>query len=359
LRAGSLVRVLVCAVVGLPCGTARLEAHDLGTTHLDVASRLEHTEITLYGDARALLLRASTPVDAGATPDEMRAALVSAATRLAELVRLTCDGRAVRLAQADVRWESVDRRLAAIRLRAAPLAGECTLAYDGALLPYAMVLHDARGQIAHTEWIAAGGRSTPFRANVVDARAVAETGARYLRLGFTHIVPFGLDHVLFVLGIFFSSSRWRAVLAQVTAFTVAHSVTLALAMLNVVHAAPAFVEPLIAVSIVYVALENLTATELRLSRVAVVFAFGLLHGLGFAGVLAELGLPAGQLAPALIGFNVGVELGQLAVIGAAAATLAALRPVMASPRQRIAVPASVIIGTTGAYWTVLRLGVLG
>ncbi|HXG69776.1 MAG TPA: HupE/UreJ family protein, partial [Gemmatimonadaceae bacterium] len=232
------------------------------------------------------------------------------------------------------------------------------LAYGGAMLPYAMVLHDGQGQVVSTEWIAAGAASLPFSAHETRA-STGKTVVRYLRLGFTHIVPLGLDHVLFVLGIFFSSARWRPVLAQVTAFTIAHSITLALAMTGVVQAPPSFVEPLIAASIVYVAVENLLTDRLRVWRLAVVFAFGLLHGLGFAGVLTSLGLPAGQLAWALAGFNVGVEFGQLAVIVAAAALLLLLRLVIKSPRERIAVPASCAIAIVGAYWTIERLGLLG
>lgn len=139
----------------------------------------------------------------------------------------------------------------------------------------------------------------------------------YIPVGFDHIVPLGLDHILFVLGLFLLAARVRPLLWQVTAFTAAHTVTLALGALGIVTIPGNIVEPIIAASIVYVAVENLFTDGLNPWRPAVVFVFGLLHGLGFASVLAEFGLPSDQFIPALLGFNVGVELGQLLVIAIA------------------------------------------
>src|SRR5207302_5737701 len=143
------------------------------------------------------------------------------------------------------------------------------------------------------------------------------TAWRYLTLGFTHIMPNGLDHMLFVLGIYLLSGRLRSVLLQVSAFTVAHSITLGLSMYGLVNVSPRIVEPMIAISIAYVAIENIFLSELKSRRVALVFAFGLLHGMGFAGALKELGLPRSEFVTVLLTFNVGVESGQLAVIAAA------------------------------------------
>ena len=169
-----------------------------------------------------------------------------------------------------------------------------------------------------TEWLEGGQTSAPF-ALTSPAPPVDRLGTawRYLALGFTHIVPNGLDHMLFVLGIYLLSRRARSVLWQVSAFTVAHSITLGLSMYGVVAVSPRIVEPMIALSIAYVAIENIFLSELKSWRVALVFAFGLLHGMGFAGALKELGLPRSEFVTALLTFNVGVEAGQLAVIGAA------------------------------------------
>ena len=139
----------------------------------------------------------------------------------------------------------------------------------------------------------------------------------YIPVGFDHIVPMGLDHILFVLGLFFLTSRLGPLLWQISAFTLAHTVTLALGALGLVNIPGHIVEPLIAASIVFVALENIFSNGMSKWRPVVVFLFGLLHGLGFASVLGEFGLPQGQFIPALLGFNVGVEVGQLFVIACA------------------------------------------
>ena len=175
----------------------------------------------------------------------------------------------------------------------------------------------------------------------------------YLRLGFTHIVPKGLDHILFVLGLFLLGSSWRPLLYQVTAFTVAHSVTLALSMQGIVSLPERLVETLIALSITWVAVENIATSELKPWRVGVVFGFGLLHGLGFAGVLSELGMPAGRFFTALLSFNLGVELGQLAVVAAAFAVLGRFRR-LSSYRRYVIVPCSTAIAAVGGWWAVTR-----
>jgi HupE / UreJ protein len=177
---------------------------------------------------------------------------------------------------------------------------------------------------------------------------------QYLWLGYVHILPKGLDHILFVLGIFLLSPRLKTMLLQVTAFTIAHSITLGLSMYGIVSLPSRIVEPLIALSIAYVAIENLVTRELKPWRLALVFMFGLLHGLGFAGVLRELGLPRGEFLTALLTFNLGVEGGQLTIISAA---LLAVFPFMKKSwyRQRVVIPASLMIATVGIYWTVARL----
>jgi hydrogenase/urease accessory protein HupE len=177
----------------------------------------------------------------------------------------------------------------------------------------------------------------------------------YLALGFEHILPKGLDHILFVLGIFLLSLAWRPLLYQVTAFTVAHSITLALSLYGIVSLPVSVVEPLIALSIVYVAVENILTDGLKPWRVWVVFGFGLLHGLGFAGVLTELGLPRSEFVTALIGFNVGVEFGQLAVILLAFLTVGIGFRNKPWYRQRVVIPISSAIALTGIFWTVERL----
>ncbi len=183
-----------------------------------------------------------------------------------------------------------------------------------------------------------------------------QAAIKYLTLGFTHIVPAGPDHILFVLGLFLLSTKLRPLLWQITAFTLAHSITLGLAMYGVLRLPAAIVEPLIALSIAFVAVENLFTTDLKPWRPFVVFGFGLVHGLGFAGVLTEMGLPRSQFATALLSFNVGVELGQLAVIVAAFAVVGWWRR-RTWYRGAIVLPASTVIAAVALFWTVQRVWV--
>ena len=179
--------------------------------------------------------------------------------------------------------------------------------------------------------------------------------AQYIPVGFDHILPKGLDHILFVLGLFFLSIRMRALLWQISAFTLAHTVTLAAGALGWVSVPASIVEPLIAASICFVAVENILAKGLTPWRPVVVFGFGLLHGLGFASVLGEFGLPENQFVPALLGFNVGVEFGQITVIAIAFLAVGAWFGRKPWYRTRIAVPASAVIALIGAYWVVERV----
>jgi hydrogenase/urease accessory protein HupE len=177
---------------------------------------------------------------------------------------------------------------------------------------------------------------------------------RFIGIGFNHILPHGLDHVLFVLGLFFFATRIGPLLTQITAFTAAHSLTLGLSLVGVIALPSRVVEPLIALSIAVVGLENIFTRRLRASRWLVVFGFGLIHGLGFAGALREFGLPEGGFWSALLGFNLGVELGQLTVVAAAYAITRWLwrKPWYSS---RVAIPASAIISLVALYWTIQRI----
>lgn len=220
---------------------------------------------------------------------------------------------------------------------------------------YPLVLQNEGDETSVWQWLEGTATSPPFQL-AADVAPLTRWGVvrQYLTLGFTHILPKGLDHILFVLGLFLLSRRLKPLLLQVTAFTVAHTVTLAMTIYGVVSLPPSVVEPLIALSIVYVAVENLFTRELHPWRVALVFAFGLLHGMGFAGVLSELGLPRSEFLPALIAFNVGVEAGQLAVIALAFLAVGLFRD-RSWYRRAVVVPASCLIAAVGLYWSVQRV----
>jgi len=193
----------------------------------------------------------------------------------------------------------------------------------------------------------------------LEDRSAAEVFSLYVSNGVKHILPGGLDHILFVLALFLASTRLGALFWQISAFTLAHTITLGLAASGVIAPPPDIVEPLIAASIAFVAVENILFKDMQRWRPLIVFGFGLLHGLGFAGFLIETGLPDGQLWPALIGFNIGVELGQISVVLAAFGLVYAARKAfqISQPlyRKTVVLPASALIALTGLVWTIQRL----
>lgn len=196
-------------------------------------------------------------------------------------------------------------------------------------------------------------------AGALAQRGLFETMGLYLTIGVRHILPGGADHILFVLALFLATQRARPLLLQISAFTVAHTFTLALAATGQITLPAQIIEPLIAATIAWVAIENLLFKNNPPWRLLLIFGFGLIHGLGFAGFIREVGLPEAQLWPALIGFNIGVEFGQVAVIGLAAILTLAIRPWLNNSRftyqQIIAMPGSLLIGATGFFWFATRL----
>lgn len=182
----------------------------------------------------------------------------------------------------------------------------------------------------------------------------AEVGWIYFQMGFTHILPYGFDHVLFILGLFFLNPKLKSIIWQATAFTIAHSITLGLAIYGFIHPLSSVIEPIIALTILFIAIENIVITELKWWRILIVFAFGLIHGCGFASALTEVGLPEKNYLLALITFNLGVESGQLAVIIFAYLLIGRWFSNKQWYHNRIVVPASLAIGGIALYWTIER-----
>ncbi|MBM3580382.1 MAG: HupE/UreJ family protein [Alphaproteobacteria bacterium] len=211
------------------------------------------------------------------------------------------------------------------------------------------------GEVVQSAYLKGGTPSPPFPIVFAPKQAATDVFAEYVVVGFQHILPLGLDHILFVVGLFLLSPRLGPLLWQVTSFTVAHTMTLALGMLGIVAISPAIVEPLIAASIVYVGVENVLTSKLHRWRPVVVFGFGLLHGLGFAGVLKEFGLATDHFVTGLIAFNIGVELGQLAVIAICYLVAGLWFGHKAWYRRFVTMPASVVVALVGAWWCFERV----
>jgi len=313
--------VLLAALFGATVASA----HEIGTTRVNATFKRDHTFV----------------VDVVASPDAIKKRLHGDA--IEKHVFIAFNGTRV-TPHAELTPNGI-HLTGEIPARADAFTWRYDLTYSSYVL---MLENESHG--ATRQWLEGDGMSVPF---VLTRDVVPPTRmqviVQYLTLGFTHIVPRGLDHILFVLGLFLLTTRVKPLLAQVTSFTLAHSITLGLTMYGVVSLPSKIVEPAIALSIAYVAIENIVTNELKPWRVAIVFAFGLLHGMGFAGVLRELGLPRREFVTALVSFNAGVEGGQLFVIGIAAILFAR------KWRHRVVVPASLLIAATGLFWTVQRL----
>jgi hydrogenase/urease accessory protein HupE len=370
----AVVAVVLFALIG----GVRPQAHELGLTRATVTFAADRTyTVEVLVDPESLL--AKLEILAGRSPsaavpvDELPARIDALGTILRERVVILFDGVPQQPEFAYIPGPPVPVTVPATPATAMSpaTAATATLQFSGrvpggarafqinyglVLGSYALTIKNDAGAAPVTNWVAGGQNSDAVdltRGLVPLSRwTVAK---QYLVLGFEHILPKGLDHILFVLGIFLLSPAWRPVLWQVTTFTIAHSITLGLTIYGIVSLSPAIVEPLIALSITYVAIENLFTSTLKPWRIALVFAFGLLHGMGFAGVLSELGLPRSEFFTALVTFNIGVEAGQLAVITLAFLAVGWWRRTESGRYRRwVVVPASVLIAICGAWWTITR-----
>ena len=339
-------------------------AHEIGKTQVQASllGRSYHIEVVVDPDALLPSLEAygQRPISRELPRDQRDRRIAALAEVFLERVSVSFDGRPAAAAfeyLPSSAFNDFAQAPSRVRLRGAVPDGaaDFTFTYGLALGTYALNVRIGDGPV-QTQWVVGGAPSAPVSLTApLPPPTRAEIGWQYFALGFTHILPNGFDHVLFVVGIFLLTSKWRSIVAQVSTFTVAHSITLALTMYGVVSLPAKVVEPMIALSIAYVAIENLLVRELKPWRLALVFSFGLLHGMGFAGVLRDLGLPRPAFLTALVTFNVGVEAGQLSVIAIAFALCAYWqRRDRVAYRRFIVVPASFAIAAIGLFWTVQR-----
>lgn len=332
--------------------------HEIGTARVDAVFHRDGTyEIHLFLDETSLLARLEgRPIDPSTPEDEIRARLLARRSALRDRLSVAFDGQKV---EPEVHLgPPLGAAPPALVLTGSAPPVTRTFSWSMSLTygTYSLSLRNEGESGVVRQWLEGDQSSGPFEL-VRAARPWSRLAIfrQYLALGFTHIIPKGLDHILFVLGLLLMTRRARPLLAQVTAFTIAHSMTLALSVYGIVSLPSKFVEPMIAVSIAYVAVENIWTHEVKTGRVLVVFVFGLLHGLGFAGVLTELGLPRSEFVTALLAFNLGVEAGQLTVIALTVALVGSWAFRREWYRGRVAIPASAVIAATGVYWTIERL----
>lgn len=199
------------------------------------------------------------------------------------------------------------------------------------------------------QWLREGKPSGIIKLNRPELVSTMQRLTQFMAIGFDHVIPLGWDHILFIIGMALSSLLWRQLLVLVTAFTLAHTLTLGLAMFGLVEISPRIVEPLIAFSIAYVAIENLLIKQSIKRKSIVVFLFGLIHGLGFASMLQSFEMNADNFLTHLIGFNIGVELAQLVIVSIVVAWLLILRALALNYRQLLVIPVSVLIALIGLW----------
>lgn len=178
---------------------------------------------------------------------------------------------------------------------------------------------------------------------------------QYLKLGYTHVIPSGFDHILFILTLFFLNSKVKTVIIQCSIFTLAHSLTLGLVAFGVLFPNVTIVEILIALSILFTAIENIVSHKVNAFRLLIVFAFGLVHGMGFANALQEIGLPKQQFVSAIVSFNIGVELGQISIILLAYFLVGKWFSTKIWYKERIVYPLCACIACVALYWTIERI----
>ena len=295
-------------------------------------------------------------------PADLEAAFREAWASISEGLTLSAGETAIPLAITELRIPEVGNTELA-RISRVTLSGSLPDGNDAITLNWSpeygpLVVRQQGVENGYTTFLTSGGSTDPIPRTGGDTQTGSEAFVEYIGVGFDHIIPLGLDHILFVLGLFFLALRMGPLLWQISAFTLAHTVTLALGSLGIITISGDIVEPLIAASIVYVGVENVLSRGLTPWRPFIVFGFGLLHGLGFASVLSDFGLGSAHFVPKLIGFNIGVEIGQLAVIAAAFVTLGILFGNHSWWRLRIAGPVSIAISVIATFWVFERTGMI-
>jgi len=207
-----------------------------------------------------------------------------------------------------------------------------------------------------TEYLQSGIESDQFSFNEKNFKNRLNSFIKFFVLGVQHIIPKGLDHILFIFGLFLFSSSLKKLITQITIFTIAHSITLIFVSLSLMKINPQIVEPIIALSIVYVGIENIFKNYVKeYLRYVVILFFGLLHGLGFALVLSDIGYRSTDLFINLISFNIGIEVAQISIVLVLYLLVALNFAKNKNYRMFFQVPSSILISSIGLYWFFERI----
>ena len=207
-----------------------------------------------------------------------------------------------------------------------------------------------------TEYLQSGIESNQFSFNEINFKNRLNSFIKFFVLGVQHIIPKGLDHILFIFGLFLFSSSLKKLITQITIFTIAHSITLVFVSLSSMKINPQIVEPIIALSIVYVGIENIFKNYVKeYLRYVVILFFGLLHGLGFALVLSDIGYRSTDLFINLISFNIGIEVAQISIVLVLYLLVASNFAKNKNYRMFFQVPSSILISSIGLYWFFERI----
>jgi len=344
-------RLGIAAVLALLAVARPASAHPIPFSYLDLRLKGEEIEGTLiahiYDVAHELNIQ---PIERLLDPAVVSSFSGSIVTILSNRIKIAADGRALTAV-----WSApevvADRQSVRLRVRFTLDRAPGTVAVAASLFPYDPA-HQTFVNIYEgdtiTQAILDRGKAR-FEYFAGARQGVLAVVHRFVPAGIRHIL-IGPDHLLFLVGLLLLGGTVRRLALVVTAFTVAHSLTLSLAALNIVNPPARIIEPAIALSIVYVGADNLLVHGGRDVRGWIAFAFGLVHGFGFANVLREMDLPPRELGWSLFSFNFGVEIGQLVVITAVASVVALLRGRSEAAGQRLVVVGSIVVAAVGAFW---------
>lgn len=339
---------------------APLSAHPVPFSYLDLHLRSQAIEGTLVLHIIDVAHEIGIePADRLLDPEFAKEHTDEIANLVARRLALVADGRRLTTPWTDVEVLA-DRRSVRVSVRVPLDAPAWSVTIEGRLFPYDpnhRTFVNVYDDEALTQAILDGDRTRfDYFAGTRQGRwAVVST---FIPAGVRHIL-IGPDHILFLVGLLLLGGTLRRLALVVTGFTVAHSLTLSLAALNILNPPARVIEPIIALSIVYVGLDNLLKRDGRDVRAWIALGFGLIHGFGFASILREMGLPAGALGWSLFSFNVGVEIGQLMVVVSVASVMAALRSRNELLGQRMVFAGSLTVVVAGGFWFVERIRFFG